>query len=284
MWNCKIVGEVPKCGATVSATVDQVDAMGECDAAVRASGVVAALFSAFNASTASSRQAKGVKSVPAVKPPESDLPLYSVEVVFVVPERRTAVSVLMPVSATSEAAAVALACARLGKALAEKLENVVFSECSAELTANAPQPSLFRDGALPPMECPPGEPTSNVCRCGHAFYRHDGGGTHGPGPYGRPGRCEACAVQHGLDAARPECSQFHSRDEAGWAKLSGTYLTTAPPGTEGEEADTYPKSVVSVGGPGAEGVELVGAGKPAKRRAKRDRTGEAQDDEPSPAA
>jgi hypothetical protein len=231
MWNCRIVGGVSAAGATVSATVDAVDATTECDAAVRASSCVASLFKDFGASGALPKRSAGERVVKGTATESAELPMFEVEVVFRVPVQRVEASALLPVQAESGEAATALACARLGRALSVKLEVVEFVAVRVRELAGAAQPKLFRDAPekWPPAEVPPGTTLAATCECGHGAVRHQGF-VDGVALPLEQAPCLACSTRHGLDEKVPACLGFHSRraDHRAPAALSSSVVIDVP--------------------------------------------------------
>lgn len=217
MWNCRIVGGLSSVQATVSAVVDAVDAPTACDAAVRASSCVASLFKEFGASGATPKESKGERVVAGQKTEEADLPTYQVEVSFLVPGPRVSASVLVTVQAFDEPAAIALACAKLGRALSVKLELVEFRGATVVELAGADQPSLFSKDpdSWPLVTVPPGTPPGFVCRCGHAFQRHElKRQAKGDTVWVDGLRCHACSIAHALDPKVVICGHFKTRGTA----------------------------------------------------------------------
>lgn len=225
MWNCRIVGGVSSAGATVSATVDAVDAPTECDAAVRASSCVASLFKDFGASGALPRRSSGERIVKGTKTESAELPMFEVEVVFRVPGPRVEASALLPVQAESRDAASALACARLGRALAVKLELVEFVAVRVRELAEAAQPQLFRSAPAtwPPTQVPPGTAVIDTCECGHARERHQGF-VEGAELPAADAPCHACDTAHKIDPKFGPCLGFRSRLPALAARPEGVVI------------------------------------------------------------
>lgn len=243
MWNVKIEGTAGGCDGDVVATVDRVDAKDEVEAAVRASGAVAGVWKDFGGATGSARDAGDETNVPARVTDPADLPTWRVQVVLLVPLVRTSVRVLVTVEARREDAAVAAACARIGRALAVKLESVEFVEVRATELAPAPQLQLFRSPpeTWPAPQVPPGSSTAATCECGHLYDRHVAA-VDAEKVDGTAGRCEACDLQHRVDKNQPVCACFASRDPKAWAREHGRPVSS---------------------------VEVVGAAEPAKPRRSR---------------
>jgi hypothetical protein len=223
---------VAAAGGTVSATVDAVDAPTDCDAAVRASSAVAALFKDFGGSRAECTETKGERSVATKATKLSDLPTWEVEVAFLAPSSRAALRVLSCVQARSGAAAVALACAKLGRALAAKIDGkgveLEFVEMTVRELAGAAQPQLFPStdpATWPPLEVAPGTAPELVCECGHWTDRH----TETLADVLLLA-CEACAVKHGRDPKHRACERFVPRDPVGYAKVQKHVRGVPSPG------------------------------------------------------